>query len=154
MSSPQTIEEIANRLRRVEDELAVQHLLVEYGLAVDAGDRTAFSELLAEDAVYELDTLRIVGRAAIVEAVFSGEHGAVHPMAAHTIGPVTVDIQGEHATARGYSRLYVVQNEEIVLWRLSLNRFELVRQGAEWRISRRVTRLLGSPECAALIKSR
>jgi len=152
--SKELLEDLSRRLQRLEDELAVHRLLVDYGLAVDAGDQHGFSELLTEDAVYELDGTEIAGRDAIVSAVFAGGHRAIAGFAAHTIGPVTVEIDGERALARGYSRLYVVQDEEIVLWRLSLNSWECVRQGTKWRVARRTARLLGSTEAASVLARR
>lgn len=145
-------EEVLERLRVVEDELAVHKLLVEYGLAVDSGDREALCKLLTEDAVYDLDSLHIVGREAIADAVFSGEHGAVPPLAAHTVGPLVVKLDGDRATARGYSRLYMVQEEGFVLWRLSLNRWFCVRTADGWRIAHRVTRLVGSDAASELLR--
>lgn len=148
----EVLDEVLERLRRLEDELAVHRLLAEYALAVDRGDREALEELLTDDAVYELDSLEIVGREAISHAVFSGEHGAATPFAAHTVGPLVVQVDGDRATARGYSRLYLVQGDEFVLWRLSFNRWFCLRTEGRWRVTRRVTRLVGSAHAPDLLR--
>ncbi len=49
-----TVEErlaaLEHRLRRVEDELAISHLMASYGPLVDAGDGEAVAALWTEDA--------------------------------------------------------------------------------------------------------
>jgi len=68
------------------------------------------------------------------------------------LGPLDVRIDGDTATATGYMRVYVknLSSGAVELYRLSFTRFDLVRVGREWRIARRVARVLGDPEASQL----
>jgi hypothetical protein len=80
-------------------------------------------------------------------------HQSLLPNCAHTIGPLAVELDGDRATAIGYSRLYLREGQDIDLWRLSFNRWELVRRNGRWQILRRSTRVLGHEEAAGLFRS-
>lgn len=49
------LEELAARLRRVEDELAIQHVILTYGPAADAGLTERAGTLWADDGEYDWD---------------------------------------------------------------------------------------------------
>lgn len=146
------LDELTQRLQTVEDELAIHRLIVTYGFAVDTGDADATAALFAEDAVYDIDVLHMDGREAVREMVRSERHQALLPNCAHTMGPLTVHVDGDKATAVGYSRLYLRSEDSIDLWRLSFNRWELVRRDGKWFIFRRATRVLGHEDAASLFR--
>ena len=54
------------------------------------------------------------------------------------------------AVALGYSRVYLRSDDEIDIYRVSLNRWELERRDGVWLIARRLTRLLGHAEAKAI----
>ncbi|GIW42924.1 MAG: hypothetical protein KatS3mg077_0206 [Candidatus Binatia bacterium] len=149
-----TTDGLERRVRRLEDTLALHDLIVEYGLAADAGDGTALSEMFTDDAVYELDDLRLEGREQIVSTILTQRGNASVVASAHTMGPVVVTVLGDRGFARGYSRLYVRQDDDsVILWRLSFNRWEFVRVAdGSWRIARRFTRLIGEDSAASLLR--
>jgi hypothetical protein len=52
--SDRTIDDLVARLRRLEDEAAVQATLYAYGAALDYGDRDQFLRCFTPDAHYEV----------------------------------------------------------------------------------------------------
>jgi len=153
MNSEQRWEAIEQRVRALEDQLEIHHLMVRYGLALDSGDVERAGDLFTKDGVYDIDVMVMNGREEI-EAMVRGEgHQSLLPNCAHTVGPVDVQVQGDVATATGYSRVYLKRDEENLLWRLSYNRFQLRREAdGRWRIARRVTRLVGHEESQDILR--
>jgi len=162
------VAELERRLRRAEDELAIRDRIVRYGLAVDLGDADGVGECFTLDAEFDVG-----GGAARVDAnstVYRGRegikrdlvHGAGHqsllPNSAHTIGPVLIHVDGDRATATGYSRIYHRDHkgqpgDQVRLFRLGYNRWELVREAdGRWRIARRTSRVVGDAEAHALFR--
>jgi hypothetical protein len=141
------------RVQALEDELAVTRTLVAYGFAVDTGDAPATGTLLTQYAVFDVDETFVMRGRDEVEAMVLDEHGhqRLLPDCAHTIGPAVVQVDGDRATAIGYSRIYVRRDDGIELFRVGCNRWELLREGAKWRIERRTTRALGSAEAQAVL---
>lgn len=147
------IEKLEARVRKLEDVLTLHNLLVEYGFAADSGDADLLSSMFTKDAVYELDDLRLEGREQIVATIVGQRDRPSMVSTAHTIGPVVIQVEGNTATARGYSRLYVRQEDEsVTLWRLSFNRWEFVREGGNWRIARRTALALGQEGASTLLQ--
>jgi hypothetical protein len=62
-----------------------------------------------------------------------------------------VQVDGDRATAIGYSRIYVRRDDGIELYRVGCNRWDLVRGEAGWQIEHRTTRALGSAEAQAVL---
>lgn len=141
------------RVQALEDELAIARTIVAYGFAVDSGDGAATAELFTEAAVFDVDGDFVMqGRAAIEAMVLDdGGHQRLLPDCAHTIGPAVVRVEGDRATAVGYSRIYLRHEGEVTLFRLGCNRWELERSTDGWQISRRITRALGSAEAQAVL---
>ena len=143
---------LARRVQALEDELAIHRLIVAYGLAVDRGDADASAAVFVEDGVYDVDgPLLMQGREAVRAMVRGPRHQAMLPNCAHQIGPAVVELDGDRAVARGYSRVYHRRDDGIGIYRVSLNRWELERREGRWLIARRTTRLLGHAEAQALL---
>jgi hypothetical protein len=121
------LDDLARRVRALEDELAIHRLIVRYGLGVDTGDADR-------------------GRQGVRDMVRGPRHQAMLPNCAHQIGPAVVELHGDRAVATGYSRVYVRRPAGIEIYRVSFNRWELERRDGEWLVARRTTRLLGHEE--------
>jgi ketosteroid isomerase-like protein len=156
-STEQKLDALARRLERVEDELAIQRLIVRYGLAVDSGDAEATAALFTEDCIYEVRAvgtglddragpLIMRGRQGVADMVKGENHQSLLPNAAHTIGPAVVSVEGDRAHATGYSRVYHRREGNYVLFRLGANHWELVKQDGRWLIHRRVSQAVGESD--------
>jgi ketosteroid isomerase-like protein len=141
------------RVQTLEDELAITRTIVAYGFAVDTGDATATGALFTDDAVFDVDEIFVMRGRGEVEAMVLDEQGhqRLLPDCAHTIGPAVVRIDGDRATAVGYSRVYVRRAKGVELFRVGCNRWDLVRDGSGWQIERRTTRALGSAEAQGVL---
>jgi uncharacterized protein (TIGR02246 family) len=148
----QTVADLARRVQALEDELAIHRLIVRYGPGVDAGDADRGAAVFTANGVYDVDVGLMEGREAVREMVRGARHQAMVGRCAHQIGPAVVMLDGpERASAIGYSRVYLRTPDRVEVYRVSLNRWELVKERGEWLISRRVTRLLGHPEALAVL---
>src|SRR5262245_59054321 len=147
-----TVSALARRVQALEDELAIHRLIVRYGFAVDMGDADAAAALFTEDTIYDVDgPLRMVGRAGVAAMVRGPRHQGMLPRCAHQIGPAVVAVDGDRGVATGYSRVYVRREAGIEIYRVSFNRWELVRRDGGWQMARRTTRLVGHAEAQALL---
>jgi ketosteroid isomerase-like protein len=154
-----TVEErlaaLEQRLRLVEDELAIGRLMASYGALVDAGDAEAVSGLWADDGEYDVEGWHMRSRADIAEMVRSPAHqGLISRGAAHFLGPVCVDIDGDDAIAVCES-VVIRRNDDgggYRVWRAGANHVTLRRTAAGWRIAKRTSRALdGSTEARGLL---
>ena len=142
------------RIAILEDREAIRDLIARYGPLVDAGDCAGAAALWAEDGVYEVGGFgSYTGRAAI-QALLEGEshQSLIHGGAAHVLSPPVIDLDGDRATARTYSVVFRKADDIWEAHRASANMWHLVRVGTEWKVARRINRLLdGSAEARALI---
>ncbi len=154
-----TVEErlaaLEQRLRRVEDELAIRRLLASYGPLVDAGDGDAVGALWAKDGEYDVDGWLMRSQADVAAMVRSPAHqGMIAGGAAHFLGPICVHVDGDEAIAVCES-IVVRHNDEgrgYRVWRAGANHVTLRRTDAGWRIAKRTTRALdGSPQARDLL---
>ena len=151
----QMVADLAARLERVEDELEITRLLTRYGFAVDVGDADATADLYTEDTVIDLGpTSQFQGSAGARQLVLDERHQAIVGRCAHTMGPLVIEVDGDHASAAGYMRVYVSDPStgDPQLWRISYTTFELVRTGTSWRIAVRRSRALGVDEAVELLR--
>lgn len=144
------VDSLERRLRAVEDELAIHRLIVRYGFAVDIGDAERTAAVFAPGGVYDADVRLMKGRADVEDMVRSDRHQAMVGHCAHQIGPAVVTVEGDRATALGYSRVYLQRDGDIGIYRVSYNRWQLERTAEGWRIVHRLTRLLGHAEASSV----
>jgi len=143
----ETVAALARRVTRLEDELAIHRLIVRYGLAVDTGDAEGSAAVFTEDGVYDVDVGRMEGRDAVRAMVRGPRHQEMVGHCAHQIGPAVVTFEGDdRASAVGYSRVYLETRAGVHIYRVSTNRWELVKARGAWTIARRMTRALGRPD--------
>jgi uncharacterized protein (TIGR02246 family) len=149
----ETVAALSARVERLEDELAIHRLIVAYGLGVDTGDPERAAAVFTEGGVYDVDVGLMEGREAVRAMVRGTRHQEMVGHCAHQIGPAVVTIDGpDRASAIGYSRVYLATRAGTHVYRVSMNRWELVKERAGWRIARRTTRLLGHPEALDVIR--
>jgi uncharacterized protein (TIGR02246 family) len=145
---------LEKRVRALEDELEIHRVIVTYGFAVDTGDAERTANLYTEDGVYDVDDRNdMIGRKGIRAMVLGTGHQSLLPNCAHTIGPAVVKVKGDKATATGYSRIYRREGDAYRLFRLSFNRWKMVREDGRWQIKHRKTTKLGDKGAHAIFKS-
>jgi uncharacterized protein (TIGR02246 family) len=150
----QTVADLTRRVARLEDELAIHKLIVRYGLGVDVGDAEAAADVFTEDGVYDVDVGKMEGRPAVEAMVQSPRHQAMVGHCAHQMGPFVIDVGDDGtAVATGYSRVYLHTPAGTHVYRVSLNRWELMKRDGTWLIARRTTRVLGHGEAAAIFRT-
>src|SRR5699024_6883632 len=107
--------DLEQRLRRVEDVLAIQELVAEYGPAVDGGETPAAVRHWTGDGVYEFGTgpdEQVRGHEALT-ALFDGpgHQGIIGGGSAHIVTPPALRIDGDEAWGTGYSILFRFDGE-------------------------------------------
>jgi hypothetical protein len=140
-----TVEELMARLQRVEDELAIQRLILGYGPAADAGLAQLAASRWSADGVYDWDAggAPFEGRLAVETMLLTDTHqNLIKEGAAHFAGPVMVELDGDAATALNYSLVVRHEAGRFYLWRTSAVRWELERTADGWKATRRTNRLL------------
>ena len=147
-----SLRRLEERLRALEDERSIAAVVASYGPLVDNGDPAA-ADLWVDDGVYDCDELVMEGSAAVADMVRSRPHQRfIAAGCAHFQGPVHVHVDGDDATAVGYSLMLVHDDEGYRVRRVTANRWELTRTEQGWRVRRRVNRQLdGQAEARALL---
>jgi len=137
--------DLETRLRRLEDESAIRRLLLSYGPAADAGMAGFAADLWLEDGEYDWDAAAEPhhGSGAVDAMLRSSQHRALMAEGvAHFGGSLLVQVDGDRATAVGYSLIMRREGQRFYLWRVSAVRWDLERSVDSWRVRRRTNRLL------------
>jgi 3-phenylpropionate/cinnamic acid dioxygenase small subunit len=129
------------RLRRIEDQIAIERLLTEYGRTLDARDFVAYSALFARDGEWQGALGTYKGPAAIqaaMQKIFT-DAAADIPKGKnfHVMSNFIIDVHGNRATARStfiFYKMNVSVPEAAVAGRYE---DELTRQDGAWRFLRR-----------------
>ena len=149
------LSELEGRIRLLEDRAAIFQLMATYGPAIDTCDSDSVAGLWAEDGIYDTDGYRFVGDKQVGSLAVLEEHKAVvRNGAAHVVGMPHLVIDGDHAVATGYSRVYLNKGDHHEVMRASSNRWEFLRTERGWRVTHRVNRrLTGTEESLALLSA-
>ena len=139
------LEELERRLRCLEDERAIQRVVIGYGPAADAGLAERAGSLWLEDGLYDWDAAGEPHRGSegVARMLRADQHqGLIRNGVAHLALPPLIEVDGDRAVAVTYSLVFVRKEGGYDLWRLSSNRWDLEREGADWRVRRRTNRQL------------
>ncbi len=148
-----TDDSVEERLRRVEDERAVERLVASYGPLVDAGEDEAVAALWASDGSYDVEGWQMRSRADVAAMVRSDAHqNLIGGGSAHFLGPAVATVDGDDAVAVCESILLVHKESGYVAARAGANHFRLRRIDGRWQIVARTTRALdGRAEARELL---
>jgi hypothetical protein len=140
---------LEQRLRRLEDERAIERLIASYGPLVDAGAADATAELWAVDGTYDVEGWPMRSRDDVAAMVRSDAHqNLIARGCCHFLGPVVVTVDGDHAVAA----LFVKGSKGFHVYRAGANHFRLQRRDDGWQIVHRTTRALdGGAEARELL---
>ncbi|HTW18408.1 MAG TPA: nuclear transport factor 2 family protein [Nocardioides sp.] len=146
---------LEDRLRRLEDEREILHLITGYGPLVDAGASDEVAALWTEDGVYDVDEVYLGSQEDIRAMVLSSGHqGWITGGCAHFVGPARVTIDGDEAVAICHSLMVVNTEAGFVVRRATANHWQLRRTPEGWRATVRTSRVLdGRAESPALLEA-
>ena len=143
------------RLRAVEDRLAIYQVICGYGYSVDGCNAEAVGSFYAEDGVYAVgDVGAFEGRDAVMAITERPTHRAlVAAGCAHMSTVPYVVITGDRAVATCHTMVPMHREDGFVIGRLSASRIELVRESdGQWRVKHRQNYMLdGDPQGPALL---
>lgn len=143
------------RLRALEDQAQITNLIAAYGPLADTGDGEALAQLWVEDGEYDIGGFGLIqGHLALAAMMDSPVHrGLMEQGCAHILSPHRIELSGDSAIAVGYSTVMRRVGETYEAWRVSANRWWLVRSAAGWRVKRREnTPLDGTAEARSLLE--
>ncbi|MBO9517061.1 MAG: nuclear transport factor 2 family protein [Porphyrobacter sp.] len=131
------------RLRAVEDQLAIQRVLVEYSARLDARDFDGYADLFAREGVWQNGNTVRRGRkeikAMLVGLFGTPAAGFVNREDYHLVSNPQVNVDGDHATARSRHLLLMRgENGEPTPELAGLYEDEFIREDGQWKILRRV----------------
>ena len=134
---------LEERVRLLEDRLAIQQLISSWGPAVDTGNSDAAASLFTEDCILESDLSYLIGPAAIAAMVLGEGHQAlIRDGSAHVPTTAIVNVDADTATATGYTRVYRHTPDGYEVWRVSANNWEFRRTADGWKVVRRTAQII------------
>jgi len=152
LNTEDRLEELEARLRKAEDRLEIIDLLNRYGPMVDSGSSAQAAALWIDGGGYNYSGgnsggTRLEAPDQLV-AVYEGDghQGLVAAGCAHLTATPVITIDGDRATAIGYTFVVVREEDRWYLLRAAVNDWTLVRTDAGWRIAERFNRTLTGNE--------
>lgn len=155
MSSDE-IEDLRRRVAQLEDEREIRYLLGRYGHYCDLGHEDAWIDQWAEDAVYDLVTVKRGGAGYDGAMRFAGReqlYALIRDPAAHKLLEgrsmhlqdvnLVIRIEGDDAVAHGYSMTMLRDGEAIRIRSAGMVRWTFRRIGGRWRIAEKNRRMVG-----------
>jgi ketosteroid isomerase-like protein len=131
------------RLRQVEDQLAIQRVLVEYGARIDARDYAGYAALFAREGTWQNGATVRKGRAEIEQLLIglfgTPAAGFVNREDFHMILNPQIDVDGDRAKVRSRHLLVMRGADGSPVPELAgVYEDEFVREDGQWKILRRV----------------
>ncbi len=160
MSMPPNDHALEDRLRAVEDTLAIYHLIASHPPAADTGTDSYYRNAFMPDGVIDLGTKTATGNEAIGAVVRTSEHQeAIAVGLCHFAGLPRVELHGDTAVAISYLQVLTPNREAkqvelsghgqssgYRIHRLGANRWDLKRTKDGWKVARRAYRMLDGTE--------
>ncbi|MBT2186436.1 nuclear transport factor 2 family protein [Sphingobium sp. H33] len=135
--------DFAQRVQRVEDELAIRRILLDYSFTQDAHDYEGYTALFAKEGEWANGPTVKKGRDAIhkmlIDLYGATPAGYVNNESYHITTNLQVDIDGDRATARSRHLLIMRgpsgQPEPVLAGRYE---DQLIREDGAWKILKRI----------------
>lgn len=131
---------LESRLQRMEDEQAVQRVLLEYGRTLDARDFAGYSALFAPEGEWKGAMGTFKGPAQIkseMERIFAGATDIPKGSNFHVMSNFFIDVQGDRATASSFFVFYRMEGNKPVAEVAGRYEDTLVRLGGVWKFLQR-----------------
>jgi SnoaL-like domain len=167
MNSPPSNSSPEDRLRAVEDTLAIYHLIASHPPAADTGTETYYRNAFMPDGEVDLGTKKATGNENIGAVVGTPAHQAAIAIGlCHFAGLPRVELNGDTAVAISYLQVLTPNREAkpvelsghgessgYRIHRLGANRWDLKRTKDGWKVARRVYRILdGGKEAPEMLR--
>jgi uncharacterized protein (TIGR02246 family) len=132
---------IESRMQRIEDQQAIERLLLDYGRTLDNRDFAAYAALFAADGQWKgaLGTYKGPKEIqAAMEKIFT-DAAADIPKGRnfHVMSNFIIDVQGDRATARSHFIFYKLDGSKPVAEVAGRYEDVLVRVGGAWKFQQR-----------------
>lgn len=145
-----SLEELARRVRALEDREAIREVIARYAFEVDCGDPPDWASVFSADVEMEAGKLGVSrGLAAIEQRFTRAEHLAtIREGSQHAYSNLVVELGpgDDEASAWGYACVHVKRSGDWSLHTLGVNRWRLRREGGAWKIVERLRREVGESE--------
>lgn len=144
MSVEDRLAALEARLQEAEDREAIREVLNAYNFAADTGDARGYAETFTENAVFDMGRARMEGRASFETAI--ADPAGTHKVAIegkgsmHTVGPVTIRVDGLKAWAEGPTMVWVRDGEAFKVFTASYNHWDFEKTDGRWAMSHRRAR--------------
>lgn len=131
--------DLVARLRRLEDVLAIQQLFVDYGLALDAGDFAAYSQVFSETGELHLGPIgTAIGRTEIEALMARTMEGRVGTSFHIVSSPQITFVDDDLATSQVmWTVVHRQANGDPKLTMMGRHIDRLVRENGAWKIASR-----------------
>jgi hypothetical protein len=152
MTQEERLENLERRLQAAEDQLAILNLLNSYGPLVDSGAAREAAALWVEGGGYNYsggnsNGTRLEAPAALVNVYEgAGHRSLVETGCSHLTATPVITLQGDNATALGYTYVILKEGERWILLRAAINEWKLTRTPSGWRIAERFNRIISGNE--------
>lgn len=153
---PDRLAEIEARLGTLEAKEEIRELFSRYGFAADTGDARRWSEIRAENAVYERGGTTMSGRAAFFRSIEDPESTHKREIegkgSVHTTGPLMIHVAGTKAWAEGPALVWIRSGEGYGVYTLSYNHWDLQKNAGRWEIVHRMGRPVAPGVASEVLK--
>ena len=149
----QELEALKRRLQVMEDKEAIRDVLVRYAFTADLERTDDFIKLWTEDGTFDLGTQYGVwkGREQIKQLLDGPVHKSITNRSQHLMVHYIINVDGDTATAAGYSLVTVHWQAGFGIFRCGFRTFRFRRVEGRWLIQETVSRETGNAECQSLI---
>jgi hypothetical protein len=141
---------LTERVRKLEDTIAVGQLVATYGPAVDSGMGAVAANLWAVDGEYDAQVGVWRGREEIMGMIAGETHqGFLRRGCAHVNSAPIISVDGDAALATAYGFMFSCgEDGNIFVFRLTTSRWEWRRRDGSWELIRRTNRLVDGHNAA------
>jgi uncharacterized protein (TIGR02246 family) len=151
------VEAMERRLQACEDREAIREVLNRYNFGADTGDAQTYAETWAEDGVFNTGRNIVQGRDRFFEMIEdpAGFHKTdiESKGSLHTIGAVTIGLDGDQAWAEGPSIVWVREGKTFRAFVCAYNHWEFRKSDGRWTVTLRDARTVSPDRAKEVWKS-
>ncbi|MDD4877112.1 MAG: nuclear transport factor 2 family protein [Dehalococcoidales bacterium] len=143
---------LKQRIQILEDKESIRDLITQYGFTADLERVEENLSLWTRDCSFKLEYGEFKGTEEIRKGVLGNKlYQSIKNRCQHLILGLTIEVEGDNATAAGYSVTTVHWQAGFAMVRCALNTFRFQRVKGVWRIRERTNLEVGEPGCNSII---